>query len=132
MSEQAIVAIVLGILGMATGGGAWTYATSRKRAPIDAATAITAMAQTAQSMTLALVEQLQDQMDRNHSEYRSELARIREEHAADRTSLRTVQDQLQRFAETWAAWYRGLVEHWPTLRQSETAPDAPTMTPPAP
>ena len=58
MNSEAILAIILAVLGVLGGGGIWTYLQSRKDAPVRKRDADLAVADKSQQMAMAIADDL--------------------------------------------------------------------------
>lgn len=132
MSEQAIVALVVAVLGAFLGKGGWDFLKARQHAPIDTITAVTAAAREQQIMSFDLLDQMRQELDRANAqreEDRKDLEEVKVKDEADRLALGKVQEKLaalQTVVDAWANWHLWLVSQWPTIRTSEVPPAAPT------
>ena len=116
LTEPLIIALIVGATGFSSSVGLWQYIGSRAKKPIDEATAMAAVAAQTQGMTLALVEQLQEEM-----------AAMRTDHAATRKTLDRLQHALRSHQEQWESWYRRLMLEWASVRLLATPPAPPTF-----
>lgn len=114
LTEPLIVALIVASTGIFSSVGLWQYVASRGKKPIDTATALSAIAAQTQSMTLALVEQLQE-----------ELSTLRAESATTRGIVTQLQESLRTHQERWESWYRRLMTEWHVVRQRGTPPAPP-------
>lgn len=131
MSEQAIVALVVAVLGAFLGKGGWDFLKARQHAPIDTITAVTAAAREQQIMSFDLLDQMRQELDRANAqreEDRKDLEEVKIKRESDRLALRRVQEKLaslQMVVDAWANWHLWLVSQWSTIRTSEVPPAAP-------
>jgi peptidoglycan hydrolase CwlO-like protein len=131
MSENSVVAIVIGLFGLLASAGFWTYMSNRKEAPIKKRDADIAAAHTSQQMAIANAEELRKDVNRirgdlDHERTQREelgtkfeaLQKKVDEQADTISSLRRV---IRIFNDAWAS----LEANWQILRLQETAPRKP-------
>jgi F420-0:gamma-glutamyl ligase-like protein len=132
VSETAIVAVVVAVLGVFGGKGLWDYLKARRLAPIDTVTAVTAAAHEQQTMSFELLTHMRLELDRVSAQRendRRDLEEVKVSHEADRQTLGKVQEKvalLQQVVDAWANWHLWLVSQWSTIRTSEVPPAAPS------
>ena len=130
--SDLVTILITGILAAFGGAGFWGWMTSRRKAPIDDATAINAMAGESQEMALEYAKQVRADMEAMRREneervknYDARISKLTEEFDKARNESRELVAQV---IGTWTRWYESLWEDWPVHCQREYPPDAP-LTP---
>ena len=129
MSDALLVAIVTTLLsgGVVTALAGWLR--DRKRAPIDALSAVTAMSESVGRQAVALVEQLQEQQAADRSVSRLEIERLRADLSRQQHAVGVIRRELSNLRSAWLAWYRAvIVDQWDTVRRDPSPPDPPTLS----
>ena len=129
MSDALLVAIVTTLLsgGVVTALAGWLR--DRKRAPIDALSAVTAMSESVGRQAVALVEQLQEQQVADRSVSRLEIERLRADLTRQQHAVGVIRRELSNLRSAWSAWYRAvIVDQWDTVRRDPSPPDPPTLS----
>lgn len=129
MSDALLIAIVTTLLsgGVVTALAGWLR--DRKRAPIDALSAVTAMSESVGRQAVALVEQLQEQQVADRSVSRLEIERLRADLTRQQHAVGVIRRELSNLRSAWSAWYRAvIVDQWDTVRRDPSPPDPPTLS----
>lgn len=147
MSESGIIALILGILTVATSGGVIGFLQNRKKVPVEKRDADLAAAEKSQQMALANAADLRTDLDR----LRTELDTTRTDLKTTRTDLNTEREHRERLSgrvegleshireqdrtigglraalSGMNAWISDLFLRWDYYRQQPTPPDRPNL-----
>lgn len=111
-----MIAIItaLGMGGL--GGVIREWWRDRRRDPIDRATAMVALSQTAGEQALALVHDLREEVTRLHAR-----------EASTQAALAGLRRDFDTFRKSWLDWYRHITRDWSRIRQQPIPPDPPLV-----
>lgn len=133
MSESAIVAVILGVLTLLTGGGFWGYRQSRKEAPIKKRDADIAAADTSVQMALAIAksakehsEGLAKELTTERGERQKLSGRVDGLENHIREQNKTI-ERLRNAISVFAAAWDDLTHRWEHYRKSDHPPARPNI-----
>lgn len=131
MSEASIVAIILGVLTLLTGGGFWGYRQFSREAPVRKRDADIAVAEKSQQMAMAIADDLREDYGRLRTDLNSEreerqklTGRVDSLETQIREQNRTIQ-RLREAVRVFNAAWDDLTHRWQHYRQSEHPPARP-------
>ena len=133
MSESAIVAVILGVLGLLGGGGFWSYRQSRRDAPVRQRDADLVVADKSQQMALAVANDLREDYERLRGEVGQErearqqlTGRVESLETHIREQDKTISHLRRALGQFSAAW-DDLATRWDHHRTQDHPPDRPTV-----
>ncbi|MGC0270820.1 hypothetical protein ACPROK_14765 [Glutamicibacter soli] len=133
MSESSIVAIILGVLTLLTGGGFWGYRQFSREAPVRKRDADIAVAEKSQQMAMAIADDLREDYGRLRTDLNSEreerqklAGRVDSLETQIREQNRTIQ-RLREAVRTFNAAWDDLTHRWQHYRASEHPPARPNI-----
>ncbi|MGQ3382988.1 hypothetical protein [Glutamicibacter sp. TV12E] len=134
MSETSIVAIILGVLTLLTGGGFWGYRQFSREAPVRKRDADIAVAEKSQQMAMAIADDLREDYGRLRTDLNSEreerqklAGRVDSLETQIREQNRTIQ-RLREAVRVFNAAWDDLSHRWQHYRTSEHPPARPNIT----
>ena len=131
MNSEAILAIILAVLGVLGGGGIWTYLQSRKDAPVRKRDADLAVADKSQQMAMAIADDLRQDYARLRLDLDEEKGARQELTGRVDALARQVRDQdrtitsLREVVRAFSSAWDDLAASWHVLRLQDKPPPKP-------
>lgn len=126
LSETGVVAVIVALLGSGAWNAIGAWLKARREEPITRRDAELANTERTQAMTLALLEQVQEQYASERAAriaLAAEVKEIRERHEAESRQI----TRLRAGLDALLAWGERLHANWDYLRQQSTPPPLPKI-----
>ena len=124
MSSEAVLSIILGVLGLLGTGGLWTYLKSRTEAPVLREQADIAAASTTVQMALSIATAARahsEAVGKEMDELKGRVDALSHQVLEQERTISSLREVVRSFSSAWD----DLVERWQTIRQQEAPPPKP-------